>query len=149
MKKNVVLAAILGVALSVSSVPLWAAKAEMTRAAQEDQAKEALQALRQAYVDGDSEGFFKHVSWHSFFNTLELKFQLSGHLRDFSQPDLHIVMDHAMVENDKVVLKTHWQKRAVRNSNGNVENSQGQAQFVFKSREHGAKLIDIQGQNPF
>ena len=149
MKKYIFLAAFLSAALLAGMIFARPAIASMASRTEQAQAKEALEAIRQAYISKDAEAFFRFVSWASFFSGLELKFQLSDHFRDFSQIDLNLVVDHALPQKDKIFLNTHWQKRAVRNSSGNVETSSGSAGFLFRIKGDSAKLIDIQGQSPF
>lgn len=116
--------------------------------AQEDRAQAALEKLRNAYAQRDLAGFFEGLGEDTYFNWLDFKHQLSRKFSDFSDIDLHIVVDHALSENDKVFLKTHWQKRMVNNRTGRSQRTNGEAQFIFKVNGT-AKLVGIKGNSPF
>ena len=111
-------------------------------------AEQALEALRTAYVEKNNESFFSSVSEEPYFKLVDLKFNLTSHFNAFSQMDWHLVRDNAVAEGSKVVIKTHWQKRMVRNHTGQVETSQGSTEFIFIVDEQ-ARLLDFRGDNPF
>lgn len=112
-------------------------------------AKEALESLRGTYVSGNLDGFLQQVSERSHFPIPEFKTRLASDFTALDQIELHIVVDHVLTEGQKTVLKTHWQKRAVRRGTGNVEKSDGKAHFVFVSEPEGLRLLDIQHDSPF
>ena len=114
----------------------------------EENAKTALEELRLAYVQEDSSRFFGGLSDRSVINTLDFKAQVTRHWTDFSQTDLVITVDHALKSDTKAVLKTHWQKRAVRDATGQSEKSEGHAQFVFELML-SMRLVNVQGDSPF
>jgi len=111
-------------------------------------ATQALEQLRQAYVERNAQEFFKWVSDTPYFNWQDLKFQIVRHFSDFGQIDLVWVVNESLTEGNKVLLKTHWRKRWVNNATGVVELAEGDTQFVFVTKKN-AKLIDIKGNSPF
>lgn len=154
MKKILFFGFFAGLVLMVSSSYLYGAAndtpAPTAHISSEDQAKAALESLQHAYTERNLEGFFKLVSDKSFFNSTDLKFQLDKTFHNFSQIELHFSIDRSLTENNKIALKTHWQKRMVRNSNGHVETHEGNAELVFKMHtEHPPTLINITGDSPF
>ena len=111
-------------------------------------AETALEQLRMAYVQEDSGSFFDAVSERGSFSSLDFKTQVTRHWTDFSQVDLLITVDHTLKSDGKAVLKTHWQKRAVRDRTGRSEMSEGRAEFVFGPGP-AFKLLNIHGDSPF
>ena len=115
----------------------------------EEKAKLALESLRVAYTEKNSEHFFHYIHEQTYFSYNDLKRNVSQHLFDTSQIELLIFTDHVLTNKDKVDIKTHWQRRHVNNHSGAVEKNEGQAEFLFKINEDDAYLIDIHGDNPF
>ena len=132
----------------VALVLLTGASSVPDHSRSEYDATRTLRVLEAAYLEKDPQKFFEQVSDSAYFSVLDLKNKIADHFRDFSQVDLNIVVDYNLPEKDKAVLKTHWQKRQVRNSSGKLETSEGSADFIFKA---GAKalVLDIQGDSPF
>ena len=132
------------------SIPAFAAAGGTvsSEGAQKIKAEEALEILKQAYSGRSSERFFSMVSQEPYFKIVDLKFDLTKHFDTFSQIDWNVVNDNVVIENNKVAIKTHWQKRMVRNQTGNVETSEGSTEFIFIVSEE-AKLLDFRGDNPF
>ena len=124
-----------------------------TRKAQKVDAKrsaqKALTALRNAYVLKNQDAFFQSASEEPYFSQTDLKVRLSSDFTRYDVLDLNFTVDHELTEGDKVVLKTHWQKRQVRRDTGNVELKEGRSDFVFRVEEAQAHLLDIQKDNPF
>ncbi len=112
-------------------------------------AEDALEQMRMAYTENNLDHFFGNVSESPSLNHTDLKFRAAKSFKDFNQTELRITVDHALTENDKVFLKTHWQKRAVSRSSGSSQTSSGDAGFTFKIEENDAKLIQISGDSPF
>ncbi len=149
MKKNILAAIVLGAAVWAGGSLAWSSGTAPERSGIESGAKETLEVLRQAYIDRDLETFFKSVGERPFFSDLDLRARLSQRFRDFSQIELNLSVDHALSENDKVLLKARWQRRVVRNGNGNVETAQGTAELIFWTGKDRCKLVDIKGDSPF
>lgn len=114
----------------------------------EEKAQKALESLKQAYLGQDLETFFEGVSDGAYFNAADMKFKMRQIFNDFSPEDLNMVVDHSLIEKEKVVLQTHWQRRRVNKSSGTVELDSGQADFIFLVEEE-AELIQIRGSSPF
>ncbi len=114
----------------------------------EEKAEDALESLKQAYLEQDLETFFEGVSDGAYFNATDLKFKMRQISNDFSPEDLNLVVDHSLIEKEKVVLQTHWQRRRVSKSSGSVQLDSGQADFIFLV-EDKAELIQIRGSSPF
>lgn len=138
--------------ITVSAMPVWAVGNDGrvgVSSAQERQAQAALEELRRAYTERDLSGFFENVSEDAYFNSLELKSDLSRAFSNISQSSLNIFVDQVLTENDKVLLKTHWQKRAVDRATGQSRMTEGRAQFIFRVMADKAQLISIKDASPF
>lgn len=115
----------------------------------EEKAKYALKSLERAHNEQDAHGFFEWVS-DDFSGGTDFRFNLNDAFRHANSVDLHFFIDHTLIENSKIDLQTHWQKRTVSKTTGKVMASEGQADFVFQDDAEGRmKLIDIRGQSPF
>ena len=113
-----------------------------------EKAEKALESLKQAYLGQDLETFFEGVSDDAYFNATDLKFKMRQIFKDLNPEDLDLVVDHSLVEKEKVVLQTHWQRRRVNKSNGSVQLDSGQADFIFLAGGE-VQLIQIRGKSPF
>lgn len=111
-------------------------------------AKEALESLRKAYEEKNIQGFFLQIGDEAYLDDADLREALASRFRSSSHIELRIYADHTLKENDKVLLKTHWQRRHTDDDTGRIETGEGLAQFVF-SLEEAPKLLDIQGDSPF
>lgn len=123
-------------------------EARQERQAMESKAREALQVLRETYLRKDLAGFVGRVGDESYFNHADFQSAVSDRFRDFGQMDLQWNTERTLVENDKVSFELRWQKRMVRQSDGQVVKSEGTANLVFRVREQ-VELLDIQGDSPF
>lgn len=112
-------------------------------------AEDALEELRVAYNENNLDSFFGSVSDTSNLNWMDLRSRTERTFKDFNQADLRISVNHVLTENDKVFLKTRWQRRAVNRNTGAVQTSSGDAGFTFQIEEDSAKLIQISGDSPF
>ena len=114
----------------------------------EARARQALDSLKQAYTERDSDGFFAVVSGQPYFNWSDMWFNIVRQFNDFSQIELSLWVDHTLVENDRVIFKTHWQKGMTSNKTGQRVITSGRAELVFRVREK-ALLLDIWGTSPW
>ncbi len=112
-------------------------------------AETALGELKNSYANRDAANFFRNVSDDSYLDSGDFKYRTTKKLRRNTSIDLTLTEDNAMQENDKVVLRTHWQKRALRGSTGKLVLTQGKADLVFKISEGRAELLNIRGDSPF
>lgn len=149
MKKNILAIVVLGAAVWAGGSSAWSNGTAPPPSGAETKAKETLEDLRQAYIDRDLNKFFKSVGEKSFFSDLDLQTRLSQRFRDFSQIELILSVDHALSENDKILLKTRWQRRMVKSGNGNVETAEGTVELIFWAGKDRFKLVDIKGDSPF
>ena len=117
--------------------------------ARQNQARAALEDLRVSYAQGDTSGFFRGVSSAPYFSASDLDIRVHRDVSGYHTIDLKIYEDLVLEEGDKVLIKTHWQKRRVNSRTGQVETSSGSAQFAFKTEEDLMSLVDIRGESPF
>lgn len=141
---------LLTISLAVFIYPVLAMGNESSRAAGNSiaAAEKALDSLKNAYLEKNLEAFFSGVSEQAYFNEADLKISFAKKFSEFNVIDIRIFEDNSLRENDKVDLKTHWQKRSVRNSTGKIEVTQGKAEFIFDVKEN-TELLNIRGDSPF
>ncbi len=141
-----------------AAVPVWAsgnfpatapAGTSSERHDAERKAERTLDDLRRAYCEKDLQGFMRNVSDAAYFSVTDLEMRLGTDLSGLGQVDLNLVVDHALTEGDKVLISTHWQKRAVRRSTGEAEISRGSTEFVFIEDGAEMKLLDQKNDQAF
>lgn len=154
MRSIHVLIVVVGISLAA---PAWAngtipsARTETTvdRHGLEKRAERTLEDLRQAYLGKNPNGFMKNVSEEAYFSVTDLKMRLGSYFSGFGQIELSFVVDSILTEGDKVLIKTHWQKRAVRRSTGQVETSAGTTELTFGAEGSAMRLLDQQNDIAF
>ena len=114
----------------------------------EKKAEQALQSLKENYERKDLQGFFRGVSDEATFDVSDLRFQLSSRFSNFGSLELAFFTDKTLVEGQKVLFKTHWQRRMVNNQTGQVETNEGSADWTFEVGET-VEWVAIRGDSPF
>lgn len=115
----------------------------------EKSAEHALKSLTEAYQNRDMDKFLRWVHPEAYFNVADLKGRLDSEFNHSNSIELRMIVDQIIPGDHKALVKAHWQKRIIRIQTGVVENSEGQAHFIFKISDQETRLLDIQHDSPF
>ncbi|MCX7926528.1 MAG: hypothetical protein N2606_00075 [Candidatus Omnitrophica bacterium] len=78
----------------------------------------------------------------SFINSLEQYFNSVKFL------NIYFVLDSFLTDQDKVLVRIHWFRKAVNNA-GVFVKTKGNSEFVLRDTTDGLKLLRIRKDNPF
>lgn len=111
----------------------------------------ALESLRKAYSEENTDAFFSNVHENAIFNTTDLKQRLADQFSHTGDIDLRFFTGKELAEGDKTLLRVRWQKRFTRNSTGEVAVEEGVTDFIFSksAQDRSYKLVNIQKDDPF
>lgn len=73
---------------------------------------------------------------------------LQDYFISHKNPEIMIITDAVLINQDKVSARLHWFRKNTDNS-GSFSKSQGSSQLVFKQCPEGLRLIYIRQDNPF